>query len=59
MGGPGERARARQMLEKAALLKGDWVGGSRHAGTIMFGKSPSIPVQAAALANGQLVLQTK
>lgn len=32
LGGPGERARARQMLEKAALLKADWVGGSRHPG---------------------------
>jgi hypothetical protein len=32
LGGPGERARARQMLEKAALLKAEWVGGKRHPG---------------------------
>ena len=30
LGGPGERARARQMLEKAALLKAEWVGSQRH-----------------------------
>ena len=32
LGGPGEQARARQMLEKAALLKAQWVGGERHPG---------------------------
>jgi hypothetical protein len=34
LGGPGERARARQMLEKAALLKAEWVGGRRHPGML-------------------------
>jgi hypothetical protein len=32
LGGPGERARARQMLERAALLKARWVGAERHPG---------------------------
>ena len=32
LGGPGEVARARQMLEKAALLKARWAGGQRHPG---------------------------
>lgn len=30
LGGPGERARARRMLEKAAMLKADWAGSQRH-----------------------------
>lgn len=32
MGGPGEQARARQMLEKAVTLKQEWLADPRHPG---------------------------
>lgn len=46
LGGPGERARARQMLEKAALLKADWAGSQRHPSMLLPKYLAHIPVLA-------------
>jgi hypothetical protein len=35
MGGPGERARARQLLEQAVLLKQQYAGAPDHPGALM------------------------
>ena len=32
--GPAQLARARQLLERAVLLKADWVGRARHPGAL-------------------------
>ncbi len=50
LGGPGERARARQMLEKAALLKAEWAGSQRHPSMMPLLASALRPLMAASRA---------
>ena len=38
LGGPGERARARSLLEKAVLLKEQWLENDQHPGSANVGK---------------------
>lgn len=42
MGGPGERARARHLLERAVDLKREFVGSRKHPGTCQFPRTWSV-----------------